>query len=649
MLAFGVVLGGACDSSPPAATTNLPPALCKAPPSTAGGFPWFQEVTADVGLAGLAATTVMAVDVNGDGWADLLTMGNSATRGKQPAHLFLNQADPNTGARVFVDAIQASGLLATRDGANNRGFDIANAGDVNDDGFVDIILCSADEDAPTSTVKDPCDAFLNDGTGHFTLAPTSDLDSKIHWVPSASLLDYDQDGYLDFWPGTVAHWPYDPTVPNTPPTLFRGNGDGTFTNVSAQVGLPTKDGTQAAGTQWRHVFGVVACDIDGDGDDDMIFADYGREENQVWRNDNGTFTNVAHDLGIDHDDRVNFDDDQSYRCYCEQVAPGSAPCMPAPPAPTVDCCGFANLGSCPSLGGPTCPGTNCPPWFRGWEPGVTDQAYNLGGNYFSFACGDMNNDGTMDLVSATIVHADVGSSSDPTELILNPVGGGKFTRPGNETDGLLRAEPPMDGVYWTHGDNLMMMPDVDLDGLKDLFSTPTGAYGVADTHRLWRQVSLGQFQEIEYQAGLLGNGNAPILQGAVFVDIDGDGDLDVVAGQTDGAGLHVYRNLVGQNNNWTRIRLVGGGAGAASTSAIGAVVHVTAGGKTQTQYMSGGYGHGNVESDLVLTFGLGSSCAVDQVEVHWPDAAHSVSTFTNVLPNYNVTIRQGGAEVVYAH
>jgi hypothetical protein len=260
----------------------------------------------------------------------------------------------------------------------------------------------------------------------------------------------------------------------------------------------------------------------------------------------------------------------------------------------------------------------------------------------------MNNDGLMDLMSATIVHGDVGSSADPSELILNPGNGGPFTRPGNENDGLYRPEPPSVGLYWNHGDDMMVMVDVDLDGLKDVFSTVTGAYEASDTHRLWRQTSLGQFEEIAYPAGLLGNDDQPNLQGPAFIDIDGDGDLDLVVGQTNGRGLHVYENLVGQNQNYTRIRLVGGGPGAANTSAIGAVVKVTAGGQTQTQYVSGGYGHGNVQADLVLTFGLGTTCAIDQIEVHWPDAAHSISTYANVLANHGVTLTQGSSEVTYA-
>jgi hypothetical protein len=627
-------------------------------------MPWFQEVTADVGLAPSGsfvphAVSVLSGDFDNDGWSDVIAMANNSERGVPTSgplqgqavrFLLMNRPSPSDPtSRVFMDATSDSGLLATRDGSNDRGWGISNVGDLDNDGNVDVISCPADEiNGTPPNPQDPCDAFLGDGQGHFALASTSDLDRKLFWVPGGALLDYDHDGNLDFWPSTVAHWPYDPYGPNNmPPTLFRGNGDGTFQNVSGSVGLPTADGQVQDGTQWRHVFGNVACDLDGDGTDEMVFADYGREENQVWRFDGTQFSNVAHAWGIDYDDRMDYSDDQSWRCYCANNP--QSPCSPEPPAPAMNCCIFCQQD------GLSCPSTACPAWLR-WAPGTSGEVWGLGGNYFSFACADVNDDGLLDLVSATIVHGDVGSSEDPSEIILNPgnlgPGGPPFTRPGNQATGLAI---PESGFYWDHGDDMVVLVDVDLDGRKDLFFTTTGVYEASDTHRLFHQKEDGTFEEIETQAGLLGK-NAPNLQGPAFIDVDGDGDLDLVAGessaQAGAAGnqvLHVFRNLAGQDNNWLRVRLVGAGpgAGGAGLSAIGARVRVTAGGRTQTQYVSGGYGHSNVQADLVLTFGLGSSCSVDSVEVRWPDGANTVSTYANVSANYTATVTQGSPVIQY--
>ena len=638
------LVAAACSSSDPGksepADTKAPPPprVCKAPAATPTGR-WFTDVTADVGLAAKdgfepLGNTVVAADLDGDGWVDLLAQHGFSSRGtpkdgslagKRTRFVLLNRPDPaDPSRRVFVDATEASGILATRDGTNDHGYGLVNVGDLDGDGDVDVITCSP-EPPPD---KDPCWAYLNDGKAHFTLAAPSDLDKKMFWVPGAALLDYDRDGILDFWPATIAHWPYDPSLPDQPPTLFAGNGDGTFVNVSASVGLPQKDGIPDDSTEWRHVFGVVACDLDGDGDDDMVFASYGRQENQVWRNDGGRFTNVAAAWGLDHDDRVDYSDDQSYRCWC-QANPGKCAASVLPPDMSNFCTVFNGK------------------YGRGWAPGYTDQPYALGGNYFSFACGDVDDDGDMDLVSATIVHGDVGSSADPSEIILNPgKGGGKFARPGNDKTGLLREEK---GILWNHGDDMAVLVDVDLDGRKDILMTTTGAYEPADRTHLWHQKPDGTFEEMGITSGIVPASLKPNLQGPAFVDIDGDGDLDLVIGDTGSGNLRVLRNDVGQDQNLLRVRLAGKGAGASNASAIGAVVRVTAGGRTQTQYVSGGHGHGNVQADLVLTFGLGSACDVDSIEVRWPDASGTVTTYAHVLANYTVEIREGEGEVRYPY
>jgi hypothetical protein len=79
------------------------------------------------------------------------------------------------------------------------------------------------------------------------------------------------------------------------------------------------------------------------------------------------------------------------------------------------------------------------------------------------------------------------------------------------------------------------------------------------------------------------------------------------------------------------------------------MVKVTAGGRTQTQYVGGGYGHGNVQSDLVLTFGLGAACDVDSIEVRWPDAAGTRTKVERVLANYTVELREGEVDPRYPY
>jgi hypothetical protein len=291
-----------------------------------------------------------------------------------------------------------------------------------------------------------------------------------------------------------------------------------------------------------------------------------------------------------------------------------------PPAPQLVCNQFGN------------------PYLRGWYPGYTDQPFSLGGNNMGVTCADADDDGDMDVVFATIVHGDVGSASDPTELVLNPGDGSKFVRPGNDATGLRR--PDEQGLFWNHGDHMVTFADVDLDGMKDLFAG--SIVYPASRPWLWRQQAPNVYAEVAEAAGLHAPGRATVL-GAAFIDLDGDGDLDfVTADYTDASrALRAYRNETGAAQNFVRVRLVGKGAGFSNVSAIGARVRVTAGGRTQTLSVKGGQGLSNVQSDLVLTFGLGAACAIDTLEVRWPDAAGTVTTFEGVRANYLLVIREG--------
>lgn len=616
----------ACKPKPGEVPDNRPERICKVPGEKPR--PWFVDVTDEIGLGQTdalqpAATSVVSADFDADGWPDLLAFRGDSHRGlvdgARVRFLLMNRPGPD-GGRIFEDVPDQAGLLATRDGEGDRGASIALLGDLDGNGAVDVLTCPSDF-TTNAELQDPCVGFLNDGTGQFTIAPESDLDAESFPATSAVLVDVDRDGNLDFFPASMAHWGYGPPGSQwkNGPRLFAGNGDGTFREVTADVGLPTRDADEDSIYRFRPTFGMNACDIDGDGDQDILTASYGRQPNQVWINDGGQLDNFAPELGLDHDDREDYSDDESYRCYC--AARG---CDPMPPEPTLNCSQFG--GS----------------YLRGWQPGVTDQPWMLGGNNFGVVCADVDDDDDMDVLFATIVHGDVGSSSDPTEIGFNPGDGGKFVRPGNDVTGLQREAL---GPYDNYGDNLPFFVDVDFDGYKDLYLTST-VY--PDSHPwFWRQYADRTFEEITESVGLVDR-KGPITQGIDFVDFDGDGDLDLITGAQEGTSpIHAWENTVGQDENWLRVRLVGLGTGHSNVSAIGARVRVTAGGRTQTLEVKGGEGIGQIQNDFVLSFGLHDACDVERVEVVWPDADATTTVYEDVRANYEITLTEGSGEVAY--
>jgi len=635
-VALGCSDDGTTEPPPPPPTPDagpeLPPRVCK-PPAPEPSSPWFSDVTAEIGLSATAelepvGNCIVGADLDGDSFVDLLAARGESDRGlvgdKRARFLLLNRpAGEDVARRRFQDVPDLGGLLQTREGTFDRGMSMFVLGDMDNDGDVDVMSCPSDFTVKDEFV-DPCVAFLNDGHAVFTLAPPSDLDATGFPAQSAVLLDYDRDGILDFFVGSMGNWPYSGPGHSWHfgHRLFKGQGDGRFLEVSAAVGFPTEDGTAEDGTSFRRSMGVAHCDLDGDGDQDLITASYGREENQAWRNDGAAFSEVGHALGLDHDDREDFSDDQSYRCYCDV----KQTCDPMPPSPQIVCNQFGN------------------PYLRGWYPGMTDQSWMLGGNNMGVTCADVDDDADMDVVFATIVHGDVGESSDPTELILNPGDGGKFVRPGNAATGLER--PDMSGIFWNHGDHMLTFADLDLDGKKDLF---VASIVYPDSRPwLWRQLQDGTFVEIGEQAGIE-PAERPDVLGSAFVDIDHDGDLDFVTGdyEAEHRALRAYRNDIGSASNFVRVQLVGKGVGFSNGSGIGAQVQVTAGGRTQTQEVKGGQGLSNIQNDLVLTFGLGSACDVDRIDVRWPDAAGTVTSYQAVRANYLVVIREGEADPTY--
>ena len=101
-------------------------------------------------------------------------------------------------------------------------------------------------------------------------------------------------------------------------------------------------------------------------------------------------------------------------------------------------------------------------------------------------------------------------------------------------------------------------------------------------------------------------------RGCAFADIDGDGDLDVALTE-NGGPARLLRNDGGTGHHWLRLVLEGDGK-RSNRSAIGARVTLEAGGVQQRQQVTGGRGYLS-QSELPLTFGLGTVTKIDQVTI----------------------------------
>ena len=100
----------------------------------------------------------------------------------------------------------------------------------------------------------------------------------------------------------------------------------------------------------------------------------------------------------------------------------------------------------------------------------------------------------------------------------------------------------------------------------------------------------------------------------VFADFDNDGDLDVFSTTIQGQAHLLFRNNVGQDNNFLRIALEGDAK--IGRDAFGAVVRVKTSAGTLTKIKSGGSGFIS-QHDQRLLFGLGKDERAESIEVTW--------------------------------
>jgi hypothetical protein len=122
---------------------------------------------------------------------------------------------------------------------------------------------------------------------------------------------------------------------------------------------------------------------------------------------------------------------------------------------------------------------------------------------------------------------------------------------------------------------------------------------------------------------------------AAAIDIDDDGDLDLITNEWSDHPMVLISNLAEKKKiHFAKIKLVGT---ASNRDGIGATVKVHCADKTYTRYNDGKSGYLS-QSDMPLYFGLGDAEKIDSVEVAWPSGKKQ--TVTNVGANSATTITE---------
>jgi len=223
-------------------------------------FPLYRNVAGNVGLAvtGLAGGVSIA-DYDGDGLLDVFTTQWGPS---DPPHLFL--ADGHGG---YVERTTAAGLAGIVGGLN------AIHADYDNDGRQDLLVLRGawlgeDGDVPFSLLHNRGDGTFEDVTieaGLLSFDPTQ----------SAAWADFNLDGWLDLFVGNESSAAVG--GPSHRSRLYLNNHDGTFTEVSHQVGIDLD----------AFVKGVTWGDVNNDGLPDLYVSVF-QGPNRLYVNRGGT-------------------------------------------------------------------------------------------------------------------------------------------------------------------------------------------------------------------------------------------------------------------------------------------------------------------------------------------------------------------------
>jgi hypothetical protein len=409
--------------------------------------------------------------------------------------------------------------------------------------------------------------------------------------------DYNNDGRMDIFISRGA-WLNHPIRQS----LLRNNGDGTFTDVTQQVGL--LDPVNSTNSSW--------ADYDNDGWLDVYIINE-TSSNRLYHNrGDGTFEEVSARAGVAGDPNafckganwIDYDNDDYPDLFVDNFRAD------------------ARL------------------YHNNRNGTFTDMAKSMGidGPRIGFSCWawDYDNDGWLDIF-ATCYERSMegvvkGLLGQPHNLSSNRL---FHNRNGQGFEDKTK-EAGLDMVFQTMGCNF---GDYDNDGWLDFYlGTGDTGLGALMPNRMFKNVDGKRFADITASSG---TGNLQKGHGVSCADWDRDGDVDIfieMGGVTNGDKYHniLFQNP-GQGNNWLTVKLVGKKS---NRAAIGARIKVvTAGDKPLTihRHVSSGSSWG--ANPLQQHIGLAKADRVATLEIHWP-ASGTTQIFRDIPANQAIEVTE---------
>ena len=498
--------------------------------------------------------------------------------------------------------------------------------------------------------------------------------------PGCAFIDYDNDGWPDIVLVNGQNWPGRPG-PVTTLKLYHNNHDGSFTDVTQKADLAVP----------MFGLGVAVGDFDNDGHDDLFVTALG-QSHLFHNNGNGTFSDVTKPSGLWGPSEFStsaawFDYDRDGKLdlvvanYVQWSIPGDLFC-------TLD---GSNKSYCTPE---SYKGASARLWHNlgnGKFEDATQKAkfFEPTSKALGLAILDYNDDGWPDILLANDtqpnklylnkrdgtfeergVSAGIAFSEDGVARAGMGVDAADYDRSGHPSIIITNFANQMLSLYHNEGNGLFVDEaprsevgratlvtlgfgcfffDYDNDGWPDILIADghieneiekvQKRVSYAEPPHLFRNLGQGKFQEVTQSLGTAFA--APkVARAAAYADIDNDGALDVLM-TTNGGRVYLFHSEDVTNHS-LRVKLKGTKS---NRDGIGAVVRVTTGADKQSQMLRSGSSYLS-QSELVLTFGLGSATKADSIEVQWPSG--QIDKLQNINAGQTIIVEEGKGVIANA-